>query len=399
MDVFITGIGIWCAVARGVDAFDTALREGRSGAKPVVRFDVEHPAYRTRSAASLIDEDLLVPATDETLVTDLAMYVAAAAVHDAGLEHFDLASETSGLTLGTSHGSNIAFTKFVHGRLGLPGGRLDPSLTLSATSTVAGQVAGRLGLTGPVQTISTACASGTNSIGRAAELIEKGSAQIMLAGGADIYTELSFSGFNILGATTKDVTRPLDAHRDGMMLGDGAAVFVLESREHARARGARAYARVVGHAISSEAYHATAPRPDGEGAFQVMEAALRDAELSPLQIDYINVHGTGTIANDEAELEGIHRLFGDRASAIPISGSKSMLGHTLGAAGSVELAATVLGVHGGYCPPTINLETPMVGYEAWTFVRDQALPHRVEFALSNSFGFAGTMASIVVGSV
>ncbi len=399
MDVLITGIGIWCAVARDPGAFDRALREGRNGAKPVTRFDVDHSAYRTRSAASLIDEDLLVPTIDETLVTDLAMYAAAQAISDAGLREIDLVSEVAGLTLGTSHGSNVAFTKFVHGRLGLPGGRLDPSLTLSATSTVAGQVAGRLGLTGPVQTISTACASGTNSVGRAAELIEKGSAQIMLAGGADIYTELSFSGFNILGATTKHVTRPLDDHRDGMMLGDGAAVFVLESRQHARARHARAYARVVGHAISSEAYHATAPRPDGEGALRVMEAALLDAELTPDQIDYINVHGTGTVANDQAELEGIRRLFGEHAPRIPISASKSMLGHSLGAAGSVELGATVLGIHGGYCPPTINLESPMRGYETWAFVRDRALPHRIEFALSNSFGFAGTMASIVVGSV
>ena len=396
-DVVVTGIGVWCAVAHGAQAFDSALREGTSGQREVTRFDVTDPVYRATTAGTLLDEQDLVATIDETMLTDLATMVATEALEDASLTVSGESTDEVGFGLGTSHGGNLTFMRFIRGRLGLPGGRVDAALTLSSTPTIAGQVARQLGIGGPTFTISTACASGTNAVGRAAELIKSGAADVMIAGGVDLYTELSYSGFNALGAMARGSCRPMDEERDGMMLGDGAAVLVLESDEHARARGARIYARILGHALATEPFHATSPAPDGDGASRVMAAALDAAAVSIDQVDYINVHGTGTKANDLAELIAIERVFGKRAKDIPIGASKSMFGHALGAAGAIEVAAVVLGVQGGYCPPTLNLETPIERFRDWTYVRDRALERPVDVALSNSFGFAGSLSAIVVG--
>jgi 3-oxoacyl-[acyl-carrier-protein] synthase II len=394
--VSITGMAIWCSLGRTLDTYENALREGRCGRKEVKRFEVGHSCFRTKEAASLQDEGDLVPTVDESMIADLAIQVGREAVRDAGEGALRVDPLRFGVTFGTSHGGNIAFMKLIRGRMGLPGGRVDHTLSLTGTPSVAGQLARQVGAQGPMVVISTACASSTNSIGRAAELIEAGRADVMLAGGADLFTELSFTGFNILGATARETCRPLDRDRDGMMLGDGAAFVVLESTEHARARGARCYARVLGHAIANEAYHATAPRPDGESAARVMEQALRAAGISPDRIDYINVHGTGTVANDQAEMRGIHRLFGERARDIRISSTKSMVGHTLGAAGAVELVTTALGISHGFVPPSINLDNPIPEFADWSYVRDHAQPGHIQCALSNSLAFAGNIASIVV---
>lgn len=217
-------------------------------------------------------------------------------------------------------------------------------------------------------TVSTACASGTNSIGRAAELIDLGRAEVMLAGGADLFTELSFSGFNVLGAMTRGVCQPIDRDRDGMVLGDGAAMVVLESESRARARGARIYAFVAGHALANEAYHPTAPRPDGSEAARVMLAAIDSAGLGVDDIDYVNLHGTGTEANNAMELAALRLVFGGERSSMPwLSSIKAQVGHTLGAAGSVEVVATALALHGQFAPPGIHLEHPIVPFESWPF--------------------------------
>ncbi len=395
MQVWITGMAVWCAVGRNAAEFDRALREGRSGRREVTRFDVSHPIYRNRCAAALQDEATLRAEIDGTLITDLALTIAREATADARLSPAELASDRAAMVLATSHGANLAFMKFLMGRLGLAE-RVEARHSLSSTPTIIGQVATRLGLRGPTATISTACAAGTNAVGLGAEMIADGLADVAVAGGADIYTPLSFSGFNILGAISRSVCRPFDRARDGLMLGDGCAIFVLESPEHAERRGARPYAIIRGHATTNEAYHPTAPSPRGEGARRVMKAALGSAGVEPSRVDYINLHGTGTPANDAAELDAIADVFGDHAARMPMSATKSMIGHTLGSAGSVEAAAVILGMLGGYAPPTINLVDPIEKFAHWNFVRDVAQPQSIRIALSNSFGFSGHLASIVL---
>jgi 3-oxoacyl-[acyl-carrier-protein] synthase II len=392
-DVCVTGMAAWSAIGRTLAEHDASLRAGLSGRRPVARFDVSNPIYRTRHAASLTNEEELRAETDETLITDLALAVTREALADAGLS---VAPPGCGMALATSHGANLAFMKLVKARLGMDGCSLDAHTALAASPTVVGQVAARVGVLGPVFTIATACASGTNAIGLGMELIRDGEVDVMLAGGADLYTPLSFSGFNSLKALAKGPCRPLDRDRDGMMLGDGAAVLVLESTVRARARGAAIRAFIAGHATANEAYHPTAPSPHGEGAVRVMRTALRSARARPDEIDYINLHATGTPANDSAELEAVATVFGARAEQIPISSTKSMTGHALGAAGAIEALATILGMNGGYAPPTIELETPLEQYARWNYVRDVARSMDVTVAMSNSFGFSGHLSSLVL---
>ena len=393
--IWVTGLGVWTSLGRGLNAFEVALRTGRCGRCLVNRFDVSHSFYRTREAAVLADEGQLQMDLDETRIADLALSVTRDALDDAGFDPLRAAGRC-GMALGTSHGGNIAYMKLIRGRIGESAGRLDPKLVLSCSPTVLGQVARAIGLSGPTVTISTACASGTNAIGRAAELIRAGHADAMLAGGADLFTELSFSGFNVLGAMSRGLPRPIDRDRDGMMLGDGAAILLLEREECARRRGAKVWAEIAGHAIVNEAFHATGPRPDGSDAARVMGEALRSGLLDPSEIDYINLHGTGTEANDPMELQGISRIFGPEARRIMISSTKSQLGHTLGAAGAVELVATILGMARGFAPPSLHLENPIKGFESWNFVRNVGRPATIRAALSNSFGFAGNLAAIAV---
>jgi 3-oxoacyl-[acyl-carrier-protein] synthase II len=364
----------------------------------VTRLDVSSPVYRTRLAAELRRQEKLVPCTDATLITDLALKVALDALADAGLQA-GIPARSFGVALGTSHGANLPFLTFVRGRLGLPGGRVDHELLLGTTATIVGQVARKVGAAGPTLTVSTACASSCNSIGRAAELVRGGRADVMLAGGADLYTELSFSGFNVLGLLARHQYRPFDARRDGMLLGDGAAMMVLESEESAHRRGARAYCEIAGHAIGNDAFHATAPEPTGREAARVMRDALRDAGIKPEAVDYVNLHGTGTAANDETEILAIKQVFGARSKQVLLSATKSMLGHTLGAAGAVELAATALGLLHGYAPPMINLETPVPQAADWSFVRDFCCYAKLGCAIKNSFGFSGNLCSLVLRAI
>lgn len=400
MRVAITGMAIWSALGRNLTDFERHLRAGASGVRPVTRIDVTHPFFRSRSAAVLHEESSLRPEVDQTMIADLTLAVARDALRDADLQDqvlSPLESARFGMALGTSHGGNIAYMQLIRQRMGLSPGEPEPQLALSCSPTVLGQVASRVGVRGPILTVSTACASGTNSIGRAAELIHLGRADRMLAGGADLFTELSYSGFNVLGAMTRSVCRPTDRDRDGMVLGDGAAIVVLESEARARARGARIYAFVAGHALANEAYHPTAPRPDGSEAARVMQAAIDSAGLSAQDIDYVNLHGTGTEANDAMELAALRRVFGKKDHLFPLLSSiKAQVGHTLGAAGSVEVVATALALHHQFAPPGINLEHPIASFESWPFVRNSAQPANLRSALSNSFGFSGNLASIVL---
>ena len=259
----ITGMGAWSAMGRNLAAFEEGLREGRVVRRPVTRFEVSDAAYRTREASVLADEERLTNDVDETLIADLAVRVAQDAMVDARLVRERVRSCRLGVALGTSHGGNIAFMRFIKGLVGAPGGSVDHRLLLSTGATLVGQIASRVGAAGETLTVSTACASSCDAIGRAAEVIRFGRADVMLAGGADLFTELSFSGFNILGALSRGVSRPCNEDRDGMMLGDAAAMVVLESEAHAASRGARVYAELAGYAIGNDVHHPTAPEPEG----------------------------------------------------------------------------------------------------------------------------------------
>ncbi|MCA3551973.1 MAG: beta-ketoacyl-ACP synthase II, partial [Rhodobacter sp.] len=270
---------------------------------------------------------------------------------------------------------------------------------------ISGQVSIRFGFKGPNHAVVTACSTGAHAIGDAARLIQWGDADVMIAGGAESpISEIGIAGFNACKAlSTKraddpaKASRPYDVDRDGFVMGEGAGVVVLEEYGHARARGAKIYAEVLGYGLSGDAYHITAPSEDGDGGFRSMKMALRRAGLQPSDIDYINAHGTSTMA-DTIELGAVERLLGDAATGATMSSTKSSIGHLLGAAGAVEAIFCVLAIRDGIAPPTINLDTPEVAAKL-DLAPNVARRRKIDVALSNSFGFGGTNASLILGRV
>jgi 3-oxoacyl-[acyl-carrier-protein] synthase II len=281
---------------------------------------------------------------------------------------------------------------FVHGRL---------------INLISGQVSIKYGLMGPNHAVVTACSTGAHSIGDAARMIKDDDADIMLAGGAEAtICPIGIAGFaqaRALSTGFNDeptrASRPYDEGRDGFVMGEGAGVVVLEEYEHAKARGAKIYAEVVGYGLSGDAYHVTAPHPEGSGAYRAMEMALKKAGMSPAQIDYINAHGTSTPLGDELELGAVRRLFGEAISTVSMSSTKSMIGHLLGGAGAVESIFCILALRDQIAPPTINLENPSEGCEGVDLVPWKAKPRSIKAVLNNSFGFGGTNASLVMKQV
>ena len=415
--VVVTGLGMVTPLGCGVEPTWTRLLSGASGAGTIMRFDAGHLATtyaceipRGDGSDGTFNPDDWMEPKEQRKVDEFILYGMAAAdqaVADAGWTPEDEEARLrTGVMIGSGIGglSSIADTAVLLKERGPR--RVSPFFIPSALiNLVSGQVSIRYGFKGPNHSVVTACSTGAHAIGDAARLIKWGDADVMIAGGAEApICEIGIAGFNACKALStkrgnepERASRPYDADRDGFVMGEGAGVVVLEELEHARARGAKIYAEVLGYGLSGDAYHITAPSEDGEGGERSMRAALKSAGLEPSAIDYINAHGTSTMA-DTIELGAVERMMGEAAGKATMSSTKSSIGHLLGAAGAVEAIFSILAIRDQVAPPTINLDNPAV--EPKLDLAPNAKREReIKVALSNSFGFGGTNASLVVGKV
>ena len=423
--VVITGIGLVTPLGTGTEVSWKAILAGRSGANRITAFDPEGYACQIACEVPRVngrggggadvegsfDPDKVLAPKEQRKVDDFILYAIAAAdeaVRDAAWADCAEAEKLrTGVILGSGIGglNRIAETTLELEAKGPR--RVSPFFIPSALINLAsGHVSIRYGYKGPNHAVVTACATGAHAIGDAARLIKYGDADVMVAGGAEAAVcKLGIAGFIACRAlstnfndTPERGSRPYDKDRDGFVMGEGAGVLVLEEYEHALARGAKVYAEVLGYGLSGDAYHITAPAPEGDGGFRAMQASLKDAKVTPAQIDYINAHGTSTPLGDEIELGAIERMMGEHAAGKAMSSTKSAIGHLLGAAGSVEAAFTALAIRDQVAPPTINLDNPSVETRL-DLVPHKARPMKIDVALSNSFGFGGTNASLVLAKV
>ena len=416
--VVVTGLGLVTPLGADVETTWKNILAGKSGAGPITRFDASDQKCRIACEVKPADHeygfdpDKRVDSKIQRQVDPFIVYgidAAGQAIEDAGLTELD---EATRLRTGCSIGSGIG---------GLPGiekeslvlaekgpGRVSPHFVHGRLiNLISGQVSIRYGLMGPNHAVVTACSTGAHSIGDAARMIKDGDADIMLAGGAEsTICPIGIAGFaqaRALSTNFNDqpekASRPYDEARDGFVMGEGAGVVVLEEYEHAKARGAKIYAEVVGYGLSGDAYHVTAPHPEGSGAYRSMEMALRKAGISPSDIDYINAHGTSTPLGDELELGAVRRLFGDAISNVSMSSTKSAIGHLLGGAGAVESIFCILALRDQIVPPTLNLDNPSESCIGVDLVPYKAKERPVRAVLNNSFGFGGTNASLVMKQV
>ena len=413
--VVVTGLGMVTPLACGVEETWARLIAGQSGAGTITRFDTTNVVTqyacevpRGDGTAGTFNPDDWMEPKDQRKVDDFILYGVAAAVQavrDSGWVPADEEARCrTGVMMGSGIGglSAIADTAVLIKERGPK--RVSPFFIPSALiNLISGQVSIRFGFKGPNHAVVTACSTGAHAIGDAARLIQWGDADVMIAGGAESpISEIGIAGFNACKAlSTKraddptKASRPYDADRDGFVMGEGAGAVVLEEYEHAVARGAKIYAEVLGYGMSGDAYHITAPAEDGDGAFRSMSAALKRAGVLAAQIDYINAHGTSTMA-DVIELAAVERLLGDAASSASMSSTKSATGHLLGAAGAIEAIFGILALRDQVAPPTINLDHPAVEHRI-DLVPNVARRRRIDYVLSNSFGFGGTNASLVFG--
>ncbi len=415
--VVVTGLGMVTPLGCGVEATWSRLLAGESGAGPITRFDASHLATtyaceipRGNGADGHFNPDDWMAPKEQRKVDEFILYGMAAAqqaVEDSGWKPEDEESRLrTGVMIGSGIGglSTIAETALLIRDRGPK--RVSPFFIPGALiNLVSGQVSIRYGFKGPNHAVVTACSTGAHAIGDAARLIAFGDADVMVAGGTESpISEIGIAGFNACkalstkrGDNPKEASRPYDADRDGFVMGEGAGIVVLEELEHARARGAKIYCEVLGYGLSGDAYHITAPSEDGDGGFRSMSAALKNAALEPSAVDYINAHGTSTMA-DTIELGAVERLMGNAAGKATMSSTKSSIGHLLGAAGSVEAIFCVLAIRDQIAPPTLNLDDPAVE-TALDLAPKAARQREINVALSNSFGFGGTNASLIVGRV
>ncbi len=412
--VVVTGLGLVTPLATGVEETWSRLIAGESGAGPITRFDPANMACKVACEVKRGDgkdgtfnADQWVEPKEQRRYDTFIIYALAAAkqaIEDSGYKpETDEQKWRTGVLVGSGIGglALIEETSLILDEKGPR--RVSPFfIPGSLINLASGLISIQHGCKGPNHAVVTACSTGAHSIGDAGRLIGLGDADVMIAGGAEgAICPIGIAGFLACKAlsthfndTPTKASRPYDKDRDGFVMGEGAGVVVLEALEHAKARGAKIYAELVGYGMSGDAYHVTAPAEDGDGAFRCMQAALKRAGLSPHDIDYVNAHGTSTPMGDEIELKAVERLMGNKASSLTMSSTKSSIGHLLGAAGSVEAIFSILAMRDGVAPPTINLDNPSVETEV-DLVAHKAKRKPINTVLSNSFGFGGTNASLI----
>ena len=403
--VVVTGLGLITACGNSVDETWDSLMNGRSGADYIKKFDTEKFDVKFACEVKNFDPLTLIDRREARRMgafSQFAIFAADEAIKHSGL----IIDESNAFDIGTYISSGIGDFWAIereHEKL-LNGGpnRVSPFFIVSAIVNLAsGNVSIRYGAKGPNTATATACAAGAHAIGDSFRIIERGDADAMICGGAEsAITPMSVAGFNSMKAMStrnddpKGASRPFDLNRDGFVIGEGAGIIILEELEFAKKRGATIYAEIVGYGMTGDAYHQTSPDESGSGAIRVMQKAIKDAGITPADIGYINAHGTSTFFNDRGETKAIKEVFGERAYKIPVSSTKSMTGHALGAAGGIEAVISILAMTKEKLPPTINYETPYPECDL-DYVPNVPRDAKVDYVLSNSFGFGGTNACLV----
>jgi 3-oxoacyl-[acyl-carrier-protein] synthase II len=403
--VVVTGLGLVTPVGNDVPTTWEALKRGQSGADQIQRFDTEK--FDVKFACEVKNfsaEDFLEKKEARRMgaFTHFAIAASDEAVRDSGLKIDESNAEMIGTYISSGIGDFWAIEREHEKLLNSGPGRVSPFFIVSAiVNLAAGNVSIRHGAKGPNSATATACSAGAHAIGDSFRLIERGDADAMICGGAEsAITPMSVAGFASMKALSthneepKKASRPFDAKRDGFVIGEGAGLLILEELEHAKARGAKIYAEIVGYGMSGDAFHVTMPDETGSGAIRVMQRALKDAGIDPEQIGYINAHGTSTPYNDKFETLAIKKVFGDHAYKLAVSSTKSMTGHALGAAGGIEAVISILSLYENQLMPTINYENPDPDCDL-DYVPNEPRNQEVEYVLSNSFGFGGTNACLI----
>lgn len=404
--VVITGIGVISAIGIGKEAFWEALRQGKSGVSCITSFDASK--LSTQFAGQVLNFDPLVYIDRKSLrrmdrTSQFAVACAKMAVQDAGLDPKSNGRHRAGVIIGTAMAGHGRILEQHVEYLKKGPDRVNPFTTLASfPDACASNISIELGITGPSFSIATACSSASDAVGYAFDAIMSHTVDFLIMGGAEatIYEAIlaAFCATRALSRRNHEpekASRPFNLDRDGFVLGEGAGIFVVEEYEHAKKRGAKIYAEILGHGMTCDAYHMTSPDPSGAEAIRAMEMAMKQAGVTPRQIDYINAHGTSTPLNDKIETMIIKKVFGERAYQIPVSATKSMVGHLIGAAGSVELIATILAMEHSIIPPTINYEVPDPECDL-DYVPNRARPAQIRVAMKNSFGFGGKNSILII---
>ncbi|HEV8129725.1 MAG TPA: beta-ketoacyl-[acyl-carrier-protein] synthase family protein [Acidobacteriota bacterium] len=395
--VVITGLGLLAPIGVGKEQFWNNLIAGTSGITPVTAFDTS--AFPVHLGAEVKDFDAQQycrRSKPEELgrASQLAIAAARLAIHDAHIELRNLDPNRVGVSMGTTSGEPLFVEQYndirkAQGLEAIPG-EIMPKYPCNVIPT---NIAIEFELHGPCLMIPTACAAGNYAIGYGYDVIRAGRADLMLAGGADAFSRITYMGFARLGAIAPERCQPFDKNRKGMVPGEGAAVLILEPRDSALARGAHIYAEVLGYGLSCDSHHMTAAHPEGDGAVRAMASALKESGVTIEDVDYISAHGTGTPTNDRVESIAVRRLFGKQAERVPISSIKSMIGHTMGAASAIEAVACALAIDTGIIPPTINYESPDPECDL-DYVANQARRTDPSVVLNNAYAFGGNNASL-----
>ncbi len=404
--VVITGIGLVTPIGTGVEETWSALVAGKSGIARITKFDPSDLVTQIAGEVKDFRAEDYISRKDIRRMDDFTVFSVAAthmAVADAKLEIGGNNAERVGVVIGCGLGGLKTIEKFNQVLRESGPKKISPFfIPMLIANMSPGQISIAFGAKGPNMAIETACAAGTHAVGDAFKLIQRGVADAMITGGVEAaLTPLGVAGFNAMRAIStrndqpEKASRPFDRDRDGFVMGEGSGIVILEALDHALERGASIYAEIIGYGLTADAYHMTAPAPEGEGMARCMRMALDDADVAPAEADYINAHGTSTDLNDRFETQAIKSVFGDRAYKVPVSSTKSMTGHLLGGAGGIETAFTVLAIQRGIIPPTINYENPDPDCDL-DYVPNVCRKAEVRTALSNSFGFGGTNAELVL---